>query len=64
MSEFVATLPARSAELQVQIDSMMEHHELLEETQVTRCHCRHCHRLHHHHLLHLHLTSSTLPSAV
>ena len=36
MSEFVATLPARSAELQVQIDSMMEHHELLEETQVTR----------------------------
>ena len=27
MSEFVATLPARSAELQVQIDSMMEHHE-------------------------------------
>ena len=44
MSEFVATLPARSAELQVQIDSMMEHHELLEETQVTRCHCRH-HRL-------------------
>ena len=36
MSEFVATLPARSDELQVQIDSMMEHHELLEETQVTR----------------------------
>ena len=63
MSEFVATLPARSAELQVQIDSMMEHHELLEETQVTRCHCRHCHYRHHrlHHLRHLHLTSSPPP---
>ena len=55
MSEFVATLPARSAELQVQIDSMMEHHELLEETQVTRCHCRH---------RHLHLTSTAVPSTL
>ena len=44
MSEFVATLPARSAELQVQIDSMMEHHELLEETQVTRNSAAHCSR--------------------